>query len=124
MSHQPAESRARITLSQLHTWHHAGRKLVMVTAYDAVTARIADAAGVASNSAAVIHSIVAGGPADRAGLKEGDVLLSLDGHPVSGPGPLLRMLDKDQIGRRQPASILRSGRILELQLVPLQRPSV
>ncbi len=46
MSHLPAESRSRITLPLLHSWHHAGRKLVMVTAYDAVTARIADAAGV------------------------------------------------------------------------------
>jgi 3-methyl-2-oxobutanoate hydroxymethyltransferase len=46
MSHQPAETRARVTLPQLTTWHHAGRKLVMTTAYDAVTARIADAAGV------------------------------------------------------------------------------
>ncbi|MDP1832870.1 MAG: 3-methyl-2-oxobutanoate hydroxymethyltransferase [Geothrix sp.] len=46
MSHLPAESRARVTLPQLHAWHQAGRKLVMTTAYDAVTARIADAAGV------------------------------------------------------------------------------
>ncbi len=46
MSHLPIESRARVTLTQVHTWHHAGRKLVMTTAYDAVTARIADAAGV------------------------------------------------------------------------------
>lgn len=46
MSHQPADIRNRVTLPQLHAWHHAGRKLVMVTAYDAATARIADAAGV------------------------------------------------------------------------------
>ena len=46
MSHQPAESRVRITLPQVQAWHRAGRKLVMTTAYDAVTARIADAAGV------------------------------------------------------------------------------
>jgi 3-methyl-2-oxobutanoate hydroxymethyltransferase len=46
MSHQPADSRVRVTLPQLHTWHHAGRRLVMTTAYDAVSARIADAAGV------------------------------------------------------------------------------
>jgi 3-methyl-2-oxobutanoate hydroxymethyltransferase len=46
MSHQPAESRARVTLPQLNAWYRAGRKLVMTTAYDAVTARIADAAGV------------------------------------------------------------------------------
>ncbi|MFN7958093.1 MAG: 3-methyl-2-oxobutanoate hydroxymethyltransferase [Holophagaceae bacterium] len=46
MSHLPADSRARVTLSQLQSWHRAGRRLVMTTAYDAVTARIADAAGV------------------------------------------------------------------------------
>jgi len=46
MSHLPAESRARVTLPQLHAWHRAGRKLVMTTAYDAPTAQIADAAGV------------------------------------------------------------------------------
>ena len=46
MSHLPADARARITLSQLHSWHRAGRRLVMTTAYDAVTARLAEAAGV------------------------------------------------------------------------------
>ena len=46
MSHLPAESHARVTLPQMHAWYHTGRKLVMTTAYDAVTARIADAAGV------------------------------------------------------------------------------
>jgi 3-methyl-2-oxobutanoate hydroxymethyltransferase len=46
MSHLPTDSRDRVTLPQLHAWHRAGRKLVVTTAYDAVTARIADAAGV------------------------------------------------------------------------------
>ena len=46
MSHQPIEIHARVTLPQLHAWYRAGRRLVMTTAYDAVTARIADAAGV------------------------------------------------------------------------------
>ncbi len=46
MSHQPVETHARVTLPQLHAWYRAGRRLVMTTAYDAATARIADAAGV------------------------------------------------------------------------------
>jgi 3-methyl-2-oxobutanoate hydroxymethyltransferase len=46
MSHLPTDARARVTLPQLHTWYKADRKLVMTTAYDAVTAQIADAAGV------------------------------------------------------------------------------
>ena len=46
MSHSPSDARPRVTLSQVSAWHHEGRKLVMVTAYDAPTAQIADAAGV------------------------------------------------------------------------------
>lgn len=46
MSHQGPESPARVTLPQIHAWAREGRRLVMTTAYDAPTARIADASGV------------------------------------------------------------------------------
>jgi 3-methyl-2-oxobutanoate hydroxymethyltransferase len=46
MSHLPAETRTHVTLPQIQAWYHTGRKLVMTTAYDAATARIADAASV------------------------------------------------------------------------------
>ncbi len=45
MSHVPANS-GRKTLSHLQKMTAQGRRIVMITAYDAVTARIADAAGV------------------------------------------------------------------------------
>ena len=45
MSHTPAEH-ARIAIPELNRMAAQGRKIVMLTAYDAVTARIADAAGV------------------------------------------------------------------------------
>ena len=85
--------------------------------------RIADAARIASRSAAVLHSIVTGGPADQAGMREGDVLLSLDGQPVEGPGPLLRMLTADAIGRPVVLRILRQGHFAEVSVTPGQRPA-
>ncbi len=66
-------------------------------------------------------TVVSGGPADRAGLREGDVLLSLDGVPVTGPGPLLKLLGVDEIGRIRTAKILRSGRLLDLDVTPALR---
>lgn len=45
MSHTPANP-ARIAIPELHRMAAQGRKIVMLTAYDAVTARIADTAGV------------------------------------------------------------------------------
>jgi 3-methyl-2-oxobutanoate hydroxymethyltransferase len=46
MSHQPARSHAHMTIPAFAKKAAEGRKLVVTTAYDAVTARIADEAGV------------------------------------------------------------------------------
>ena len=87
-----------------------------------IARRVADAAHIGSQSAAVLHSIVPDGPAAKAGIREGDVLLALDGRPVEGPGPLLRMLTADAIGRQVRLQILRSGRLIELEATLTQRP--
>lgn len=85
--------------------------------------RIADAAGIDAHSAVVLHSIAKDGPADRAGLRDADILISLDGQPVAGPGQLLRMLSADAIGKPMTLRILRQGRFVDLAVVPVQRPT-
>ena len=105
--------------------HGAVRRAYLGVAADTVNLprRVADAAHIGSRSAAVLHSVISGGPADRAGIREGDVLLALDGRPVEGPGPLLRMLTADAIGRQVRLQILRQGRLIELDVVLTQRPA-
>ncbi|HJV90253.1 MAG TPA: 3-methyl-2-oxobutanoate hydroxymethyltransferase [Holophagaceae bacterium] len=42
MSHHPAQAPAKVTIPQLLSWASEGRRLVMTTAYDAFSARLAD----------------------------------------------------------------------------------
>jgi S1-C subfamily serine protease len=46
-------------------------------------------------------------PADHAGLLTGDILLAIDGIPISGAGDLVRALDAEKIGRTVPLDVLR-----------------
>ena len=64
--------------------------------------------------ALVLTAVEDGGPAARAGLVLGDVLLSLDGKPVIHVGDLLPLLEEERIGASVPARVLRAGEVREL----------
>ena len=64
-----------------------------------------------------------GGPAERAGLEEGDLILGLDGHPVTGIDDLHRLLTEDRVGIKIPVRVLRRPEILTLPIVPAEAAS-
>jgi S1-C subfamily serine protease len=64
-----------------------------------------------------------GGPADAAGLREGDVLLSFDGSPIEGMDGLRRCLGERSIGIPSRLAVLRRDRRLELEVVPREGPA-
>lgn len=53
-----------------------------------VTPDIAEAIGLDKPSGALVQSVVDGGPASEAGLRPGDVVLSMDGFAIEGPDSL------------------------------------
>jgi len=68
-----------------------------------------------------IGEVEAGGPADRGGLKVGDILIGLDEKPVVGADDLIRSLCAEAIGRPLEAKVIRGGRIERHSLVPCER---
>ncbi len=64
-----------------------------------------------------------GGPAERAGLEEGDLILGLDGHPVGGIDDLHRLLTEERVGIKVPMRILRRPEILTLPILPVESAS-
>jgi S1-C subfamily serine protease len=71
----------------------------------------------------LVAGVEPGGPADRAGLEQGDLILGLDGQPVSGIDDLHRLLAEERVGVRVPIRILRRPEILTITIVPEESAS-
>ncbi len=79
------------------------------------------AAGLAQSSAAAITASEPGSPANRAGLLTGDMIVALDGAPVTGADDLIRLLTGERIGRAIEIGVLRLGKPRAFTLVPEER---
>jgi S1-C subfamily serine protease len=64
----------------------------------------------------MVVSVEPGGPADRAGILLGDVLLSLDGIAVSDPSELMALLSGERVGTPATARLVRAGKLTEVGL--------
>lgn len=72
----------------------------------------------AQESGVVVVAVTGGSPAERAGLREGDVIIALDGKPVAGVDDLHRLLTDARVGVSSTLTILRRTEKLELRVVP------
>ena len=62
--------------------------------------------------------MVDGSPAARAGLRPEDLIVEVDGVPLSDVGDLQRLMVAERIGRSLATRVYRDGRTTELTLVP------
>jgi PAS domain S-box-containing protein len=69
--------------------------------------------------------IAAGTPADRVGVRAGDVLLAIDGRPVERPADVLHALHLGQRGTRLSYTLLRLGsrEVVDVRLAPVPHGS-
>jgi S1-C subfamily serine protease len=70
-----------------------------------------------------IVQVVQGSPAARAGLRNEDLIIDVDGLPVEDAGDLQRLMVGDRIGRRITVRAFRGGELLELTVVPAELDS-
>jgi len=69
-----------------------------------------------------LTGVRAGGPADKAGLKGGDVITSLAGNPIKNIYDYTYALDAATIGKPTKITILRSNVSIQKNIVPIARP--
>ena len=80
----------------------------------ALAARLA----IAASEGIRVVEVVTGSPADRAGLRAGDILVFLDGTALPTLSALQRVLTADRVARPLPAVVIRRGERLELLVTP------
>ena len=67
-----------------------------------------------------VASIDAGGPAQKAGLEEGDTIIAYDGKPVAGIDDVHRLLTESHVGREGEIVVLRRGELLRRGIIPVE----
>jgi S1-C subfamily serine protease len=69
-------------------------------------------------SGVVVVGVTEGSPARKAGLREGDVIVALDGKPVAGVDDLHRLLTDARVGVSSTLTVLRYTEKMEMKVVP------
>ena len=72
-------------------------------------------------SGILVVSIEPNSPAQKAALREGDVILSYESHSVEGIDQLHRLLTVEEVGKRATLSVLRGTEKIQLTIEPQER---
>jgi S1-C subfamily serine protease len=119
-----ASNTAQFVLSEIIRHGYVRRAYIGVAGQTApVPRRHAVIAGIDNKMGALLAQIEPDGPASRAGLLPGDVVIKLDRVAIHGVDDLIRVLDRDRIGRTLKMDVLRLGRLREIDIHPVERKS-
>src|SRR5215831_16404935 len=117
-----ASNTAQFVLSEIIRHGYVRRAYIGVAGQTApVPRRHAVIAGVENKMGALLMNIEPDGPAAKAGLLPGDVVIKLDGVEINGVDDLIRVLDRDRIGRTLAMDVLRMGRLRAVDILPVER---
>ena len=84
---------------------------------------VAAALGIERNRGELIRTVTAGGPAERAGIEQGDVVVSVAGQPVTPDQTLAYLVAQQPVGSRVPLEVLRNGQRRTVTVTVAERPS-
>jgi S1-C subfamily serine protease len=110
---------ARLVVPQLLREGRVRRSYLGIAAQDVpLPRRLVRHHRLAADAGVLVTEVVAGGPAARAGVRDGDLLVSFDGDTVERTDDLHRLLTGDQVDRSVPLQLLRGTDLVTLSISP------
>jgi serine protease Do len=79
-----------------------------------VSKELADSLGLSKPMGAVVNAVENGGPADKAGLEAGDVILKFDGKTINSSADLPRLVGASRPGTRSVVQVWRKGSLRDV----------
>ena len=89
-----------------------------------ITDELAKAMNLKETSGALIGDVTKGGPADKSGMKRGDIIISFDGKQVENSSQLRNMVADTKPGTEVPVIVLRDSKKVELDVTLGTRPQL
>ena len=87
-----------------------------------ITPELAESFGLTRKTGAIIAGVLKGGPADKAGIKPGDILVSVEGKPVADTTEMLNLIAQLTPGQKAKMSLLRKSQETSVDIVVGKRP--
>lgn len=114
-------STARTVLESIITTGSVTRGWIGVEPQD-VTPEIAESFGLQQKSGAIVAGVLQGGPADKAGIKPGDILVSVNGDDITDTTKLLNTVAQIKPGTATKVHVVRKGKEFDVNVVIGKRP--
>ncbi|HCN89523.1 MAG TPA: 2-alkenal reductase [Oxalobacteraceae bacterium] len=89
-----------------------------------ITPELAESFGLTTKSGAIIAGVLKGGPADKAGMKPGDILVAVEGKPVADTTDMLNLIAQLTPGNNAKITVMRKSRQATIDVTVGKRPKI
>lgn len=113
---------AKVILEQLKKHGKVKRGYIGVQ-ISSITEDIAEEFQIKEQEGVIVIGIVRGSPADKAGIKIGDIILEANGKILKNPDDLIKIVNELPIGKRVDLKIKRKNTIMDIVVIIAERPS-
>jgi len=113
---------AKNIVAQIKSFGHPRRGWLGVRIQQ-VTPELAESVGLKEAAGAMVAGVTEGGPAEKAKLRGGDIILKFDGQDVKDMHALPRIVAETDVGKTVPVVVWRDGKTVTIDAVLDEKPS-